>query len=84
MGPVEYEYPLWYMLRDANVRIEHVLVDNETAVYTDTAFMPDCICYLIDEISGTDEPPEETITIRGTQFTLDQKIGENCYLFIQQ
>lgn len=38
-----YEYPLWYMLRSSGTRIEHVMVDNETARYADPDFVPDCV-----------------------------------------
>ena len=31
------------MLEEGGVRIEHVAVDNETAVYGDPAFVPDCV-----------------------------------------
>lgn len=47
-----YEYPIWSWL-GGNVRIEHVLVENETAQYEDKSFQPDCILYL-----GRDLPVE--------------------------
>lgn len=38
-----YEYPIQYMLKYNVDRIEHIMVDNETAIYEDISFVPDCI-----------------------------------------
>lgn len=38
-----YEYPIQYMLKYNVNRIEHIMVDNETAIYEDITFVPDCI-----------------------------------------
>ena len=43
VGNDSYEYPMWKMTEGFIERIEHVCVDNETAVYEDESFVPDCI-----------------------------------------
>ncbi len=52
----DYEYPIWAML--TGQRIEHVLVDNESAVYADETFTPDCVIWF-----GT--LPDEPVEING-------------------
>ena len=39
----DFEYPFWAML--GGCRLEHVLVENETAGYVDETFVPDCIIW---------------------------------------
>lgn len=46
MGEDHYEYPLWRMLPESVSRLEHVLVSNESAVYADDSFLPECIIWL--------------------------------------
>lgn len=50
----DFEYPFWAMLRGC--RLEHILVENESARYADESFTPDCIIWF-----GTipEELPEE-------------------------
>lgn len=50
----DFEYPFWAMLRGR--RLEHILVENESARYADERFTPDCIIWF-----GTipEELPEE-------------------------
>lgn len=42
----DYEYPLWEMLLGQTERIEHIGVTNESMIYADDAFQPDCIIWL--------------------------------------
>lgn len=46
VGNDHYEYPLWQMLPKEVLRIEHVDVSNDSSVYTDPLFRPDCIIWL--------------------------------------
>lgn len=46
MGEDHYEYPIWRMLPESVSRLEHVLVSNESAVYADESFLPECIIWL--------------------------------------
>ena len=42
-GSDSYEYPLWKMLENQIDRFEHVCVDNETQIYDDINYDPECI-----------------------------------------
>lgn len=55
----DFEYPFWAMLDGC--RLEHVLVDNETADYVDETFVPDCIIWF-------GELPEEPVVIGGQTY----------------
>lgn len=46
MGENSYEYPFWVMLEDSAIRLEHVNVNNESSIYADTEFTPQCIILL--------------------------------------
>ena len=39
----EYEYPIYYDIKYSVERIENVMVDNETKIYEDVQYVPDCI-----------------------------------------
>ena len=66
----DYEYPLWRMLDGC--RIEHIYVENESAVYADSEFTPDCIVWF-----GV--LPED-ITINGREYQEVTDFGEEYYL----
>ena len=51
-SPDSYEYPFWRLFDGYQAEIKHVCVSNETAVYEDIAFIPDCI------VLADVEPPE--------------------------
>lgn len=42
IGGDSYEYPLTQMIK-GDRRIEHVMVENETAIYEDKTFIPDIV-----------------------------------------
>ncbi len=42
-GPDSYEYPFWKMIEDNVDRVEHACVVNETQIYDDGSFIPECI-----------------------------------------
>lgn len=70
----DFEYPFWAMLDGC--RLEHVLVDNETAGYVDETFVPDCIIWF-------GALPEEGVEIGGqiygrvTEFAKKEYLLEN-------
>lgn len=70
----DFEYPFWAMLDGC--RLEHIQVKNESAVYADTAFVPDCIIWF-------GNLPEEGVEINGktygqvTEFSAKQYLLEN-------
>lgn len=67
----DFEYPFWRMLDGC--RLEHVQVKNETAVYADADFVPDCIIWF-----GT--LPEEQVRIGDKVYTKMTEFGERQYL----
>lgn len=48
-----YEYPLWALLSDMNIIINGITVENETSIYEDADFIPDCI--FVDKEVGIEE-----------------------------
>ncbi|RKI78200.1 hypothetical protein D7V83_17355 [bacterium 0.1xD8-71] len=66
----DYEYPLWMMLDGC--RIEHIYVENESAVYADQEFTPDCIVWF-------GALPKE-VTIHGREYKEVTDFGEEYYL----
>lgn len=43
LGSSNYEYVIWYMLKDPELQIEHVLVENASEKYGNAAYIPECI-----------------------------------------
>ena len=48
IGEDTWEYPYWVQLRGK--RIEHVNVKNDTSIYEDVGFVPECI--ILDDYEG--------------------------------
>ena len=67
----DYEYPLWMMLDGC--RMEHVYVENESAVYADLEFTPDCIIWF-------GSLPEEPVAVNGRVYDQITDFGEKYYL----
>ena len=73
MGADDYEYPLWRMLPDEVMRIEHVGVTNQSADYADSSFRPDCIIWLGAE-------PDAPYEYNGKIYEKWKEYGEGHYL----
>lgn len=69
----DYEYPLWCGLKGTAVRIEHVCVENESRVYADETFVPDCVI-------GSGGAPGEAVVIGGQSFAVSQEYEGGYYL----
>ncbi len=67
----DFEYPFWEMLDGC--RLEHVLVNNGTAVYADENFVPDCIIWF----GGL---PEEPVKIGDKIYNKSTEFGSRQYL----
>ena len=67
-GADSYEYPFWKMLEGTLLRFEHVCVENETRIYADEDFQPDCI--IMVDVEG-----DQTIECRNTTYTLSTEIS---------
>ncbi len=70
-----YQYPLWAML--GSRRLEHVNVANESAVYVDESFTPECIIWFA-------ALPEEAMEINGVVYDRVTDLGEDHYLLTAQ
>ncbi len=66
----DYEYPLWMMTDGC--RLEHINVDNESAIYADQEFTPDCILWFGSE--------PENVTVNGREYGEVTDFGESYYL----
>jgi len=66
----DYEYPLWMMLDGC--RLEHINVENESAVYAHREFTPDCIIWF--------GPEPEHVTVNGREYGKVTDFGEGYYL----
>lgn len=67
----DYEYPFWAMLDGC--RLEHVLVDNESAGYADETFVPDCIIWF-------GSLPDEAVEIGGQTYDRVTEFAHKEYL----
>ncbi|MDE7246697.1 MAG: hypothetical protein K2N43_02285 [Lachnospiraceae bacterium] len=67
----DFEYPLWEMLDGCH--LEHIQVKNESAVYADAAFVPDCIIWF-------GALPEEAVEINGNFYGQVTEFGRKQYL----
>ena len=66
----DYEYPLWMMVDGC--RMEHINVKNESAIYADTEFTPDCVIWF-------GSLPEEVV-VNGRVYASVTDFGEKYYL----
>lgn len=67
----DFEYPFWEILDGC--RLEHILVSNETAVYADESFVPDCIIWF-------GKLPEEAVEVGGRRYDCITEFGGKQYL----
>ena len=66
-----YEYPLWYILDGAKVRIEHIEINNVSSKYEDMDFVPDCIISVTDlgnELKYDDKSYKKILEIEEGEF----------------
>lgn len=67
----DFEYPFWEMLDGC--RMEHVLVNNETAIHADEGFVPDCIIWF-------GNLPEKPVKIGSRIYNKSTEFGNRQYL----
>ena len=67
----DFEYPFWAMLDGC--RLEHVMVENETAGYADEGFVPDCIIWF-----GV--LPDEPAAVGGQTYSRVTEVENKEYL----
>lgn len=71
-----YEYPIWAMI-DNEVRIEHILVDNETQKYEDNEFVPQILIVMRKN-------EENVINYKGNVYKCYEMIDDNKSVWILQ
>ena len=76
-GGDNYEYPYWAILKDSVERIEHVNVYDESAVYSDVAYQPECIIW-------QQALPGETFQWNGCTYELAYTAEEGRYVFVKE
>lgn len=73
LGADDYEYPFWTILQEDISRIEHVNVQNESAIYVDTDYTPQCIIWF-------GNLPQESFCWNGTTYGNVVEIAEGRYV----
>lgn len=69
-----YEYPFWAMLNNRVQQMGHVLVDNESQIYAEHSFLPECIIWV-------GALPQETIEWQGIIYGNRVDLGEGYSVF---
>lgn len=65
-----FEYPMWQLSGNSILRIENVLVENESAKYEDNAYIPDCI--IMDAHRALEE-----VVVHGQEYNIAEEFREN-------
>ena len=77
IGEDTWEYPYWVQLRGK--RIEHVNVKNDTSIYEDVGFVPECI--ILDDYEG----PENGVMCHGIKYSkVYESDGKRISLWTKQ
>lgn len=76
-GEDDYEYPYWALLGEHVSRIEHAGVTNESAMYVDTSYRPQCIIW-----HGT--APTEVFVWNGQQYPNIVEIAPDRYVLTRE
>ena len=71
VGELSFEYPIWVMTKSPNLRIENILVQNDSAAYEDMSYIPECV--IVDR--GYEN--SETITVHGQLYKKEKKFTDN-------
>ena len=79
-----YEYPLWVQLRGTGVQIEHVLVDNTTAQYEDSSFLPDIILWTGSTLPERDDGRTDLLTCHGQDYAVDYAYDDTLIILKKQ
>lgn len=71
VGSMSFEYPIWAMAESPNVRIENILVQNDSKIYEDMSYIPECV------ITDTGYENSETITVHGQLYKREPEFMDN-------
>lgn len=76
LGGDTYEYPLWQQLKDSDVQLRHIMVQNESAQYEEADFNPE---WIISSFVF-----EKGLEYHGEKYDLQEECKDNSYLWIYQ
>lgn len=79
-----YEYPLWAQLRGTGICIEHVLVDNTTAQYEDSSFLPDIILWTGSTLPEREDGRTDLLTCHGQDYAVDYAYDDTHIILRKQ
>lgn len=69
-----YEYPIWAMLNNSEIRIEDVQEkENESKIYDDMTYIPDCIIVI-------DQEEKNQMTYHGVMYQVVNKISNGVWV----
>lgn len=72
-----YEYPIWHILDNPEIQMEHVLVENASIMYADTEYVPDCI---LGDVNLGDS--SDAIVFNGILYQKAEQFDENKYMVV--
>lgn len=73
LNGVNYEYPIWWMLKENDIEIRHILVENASGIYEDETYIPE---YIILENGIADGH----ITVHGQEYHELEEFVDNQYI----
>lgn len=73
IGSDTYEYPIWKILEGQAEQIEHVNVSNESLIYDDNSFIPECVIWI-------GNAPQTVFSWHGQAFSQVIEAEEGYYL----
>lgn len=68
-------WPVWAMLGNEDIRMEYILVENNSSKYENVDFIPDCI--ITDELSK-----DEYVTVHGNVYQRTEEFADNEKLWV--
>ena len=74
VGNMNYEYPMWIMFENPNLRIESVLVENQSAKYEDMQYIPDCLIMDLNK-AGNEVMVHGQLYSRATEFLENEHLA---------
>ena len=73
LNGVNYEYPIWWMLKENDIEIRHILVENASGIYEDETYIPEYIILGNGIADGH-------ITVHGQEYHELEEFVDNQYI----
>ncbi len=77
LGGNDYEYPYWALLSEHVDQVQHVNVQNESSIYLDEEYKPECVIWL-------GNPPKEAFSWNGETYPNIMEVAEKRYLLMTE